>query len=188
MNELLLKELDKYIEENLVIRVKKEPVIKDGSFNASRRSEKREPDSFYVTDVVIKANVAYSDELPSIDEIVKDANLDESFSEMVIRKTTEKNISEVDCYTKAGLDRRHFSKIRSDKNYKPSKQTALALAIALELPLKQIEEMLKKAGYALSNSNKADVIVKYFIKQHNYDLSTIDEYLLHYDQKPLRSY
>lgn len=188
MNELLLKELDKYIEENLVVRVKKEPVIKDGSFNASKRSQKREIDGFCAADVVITANALNYEKLPSIDEIVKDDNLDESFSEMVIRKTTQKNISEVDCYTKAGLDRRHFSKIRSDKNYRPSKQTALALAIALELPLKEIEEMLKKAGYALSNSNKADVIVKYFIKQHNYDLAVIDECLLHYDQKTLKSY
>ena len=107
---------------------------------------------------------------------------------MVLRKIDEKCISDVACYTKAGIDRKHFSKIRSDKYYKPSKQTALALALALELPMNELEDMLKKAGFALSNSNKADVIVKYFIDNNNYDLSTIDEALLYYDQKPLIKY
>lgn len=115
-------------------------------------------------------------------------SLDESFSEMVLRKIDEKGISDATCYKKANIDRRLFSKIRSDIYYRPTKQTALALGIALELPLIEIEDLLKKAGFALSDSNKFDVIVKYFIENENYDISLIDEVLLKYDQKTITNY
>lgn len=111
--------------------------------------------------------------------------LDESFSEMLLRKIDEKGLSDPQCYKKANVDRKLFSKIRSDSKYRPSKQTALALAIALELPPNEIAEMLTKAGYALSPSVLSDVIVKTCIEQGEYDIFKINEILFKYDQKIL---
>jgi len=113
--------------------------------------------------------------------------LDESFSNTVLRLIDERNLKDSDVYNSINMDRRLFSKMRND-NYNPSKQTAIAICIALKLNLDETNDLLEKAGYTLSHSNKADVIIEYFIKNKIYDLYTIDEALLHYDQKPLGKY
>jgi hypothetical protein len=109
-------------------------------------------------------------------------NLDEPFSTTLMRLIDDSGKKDSEIYNRANIDRRLFSKIRSDSAYTPSKSTIIALAIALELQLEQAEDLLKRAGYSLSHSKKFDVIIEYFFVNRQYDILEINEVLYTYDQ------
>lgn len=107
--------------------------------------------------------------------------LDDSFSSALFKLIDARNMKDSDVYRKAGIDRRHFSKMRN-ADYHPGKGTVLALCIALSLSRDESDALLEKAGYALSKSSMQDLIVEYFIEQKKWDIDLVNDALYAYDQ------
>lgn len=111
---------------------------------------------------------------------------DEGFSDFLFSLIRKRGMDEVDCYKRANIDRKLFSKIRSDRSYRPSKSTVLAFCISLRLSPDEAEDLLGRAGYSLSSSDEGDIIVRYFLEKGEWDIFAVNDVLFAFDQKTLR--
>ena len=119
----------------------------------------------------------------ALEDMLKQA--DAGFTETLLNLIDKTGKKDAEIYKKANISKQHFSKIRNNPNYKPTKPTAIALALALELDLKDTKDLLGRAGYALTNSSKFDLIIRYFIEQGNYNVVEINIALYEFDQPVL---
>lgn len=118
-------------------------------------------------------------------EYINKKKTQETFCTKLLERADKSGLLDSDIYKKAGIDRRHFSKIRCDKYYQPKKATAIALCIALELDMDQTKELLGLAGYSLTNSDTGDLIIKFCIERKIYDLIEVNEALDYFGQNIL---
>ena len=125
----------------------------------------------------------YGKPKPSLADLL--AQTDAGFSETLLKLIDKTGKKDSEIYTRANLSRQHFSKIRNNPHYQPTKPTAIALALALELNLDQTRDLIGRAGYALTGSSKFDVIIMYFIREKNYNLFDINAALFEFDQSLL---
>lgn len=109
-------------------------------------------------------------------------SLDDTFAVTLLKLIDKKGLSDVECYKRANVSKQTWFKIMNEKTYRPSKNTVIAFAIALELTLDEAEILLKTVGFSLSNSNKFDIIIRYFLEREFYDIFVINETLFKFDQ------
>ena len=118
---------------------------------------------------------------------INDEKEENTFQTLLFKYIDERGLKDSDVYNKVNIDRRLFSKIRSDKNYHPSKETVILLGISLELNEDEIETLLSSAAYSLPKNNEYDLIIRFCFKEKIYDLNQINEFLYDYNLKTLNN-
>lgn len=185
LSEKLFHRVASYIDENYVAA--KETAEYGTDFHRSNRSAYRRRRDMEVCE----SSIAFEEPLPcaskamSLEDMLKQA--DAGFTETLLKLIDQTGKKDSEIYKKANISKQHFSKIRNNPNYKPTKATAMALAIALELNIEETSDLIGRAGFALTNSSKQDLIVKYFIENKNYNIVEINLALYEFDQGLLGS-
>ena len=190
LSEKLVSSIASYIDDHYV------EVWEEATYGAAPRREasiRRRRDMDLYRECSVCENTAPCESIPmpmaarpkpaSLKDLLSKA--DAGFTETLLKLIDKTGKKDSEIYKKANLSKQHFSKIRNNPNYKPTKQTAIALALALELDLEQTKDLIGRAGYALSNSSKFDLIIRYFIEQGNYNVVEINIALYEFDQSLL---
>ena len=182
LSEKLFQSVTSYIDQHYVDEWEKATYGPDGN---TRQQMRRRMDMDLYT-----VGSAQADFLPcapmaapkalSLEDMLKQA--DAGFTETLLKLIDKTGKKDSEIYKKANISKQHFSKIRNNPNYKPTKPTAIALALALELDLDATKDLIGRAGYALTNSSKFDLIIRYFVEQKNYNVVEINMALYEFDQ------
>ena len=180
-----------------------EPSLGSKAKSTTKRTQRKAPDVFSVKRADLReerqeifpdikeeasldaADACFDEELlsRSLTDVMKE--VDETFSERLIRLATERNLTNVEIYKRANIRRQLFSKIISNKDYQPKKETAIVLSLALHLNLDETKDFLSRAGYALSRSSRRDLVIKFFIENGYYEVLDIDQALYDHGLEPL---
>ena len=178
----LIQSIASYIDQNYVDSCEKMAygVAEEIRRNRSRRRRDMEICESAVLRESLPCTPMAAPKAASLEDMLKQA--DAGFTETLLKLIDKSGKKDSEIYKKALLTKQHFSKIRNNPNYKPTKPTAIALALALELDLEATKDLIGRAGYALTNSSKFDLIIRYFIEQGNYNVVEINIALYEFDQ------
>lgn len=182
LSETLFQSIASYIDKHYADQRAAAPYSASENIRSERRCH---PDmeickSMAESDACMPCAPAAASKAMSLEDMLKQA--DAGFTETLLKLIDKTGKKDSEIYKKANISKQHFSKIRNNPNYKPTKPTAIALALALELSLEDTKDLIGRAGYALTNSSKFDLIIRYFIEQGNYNVTEINVALYEFDQ------